>query len=63
MSYKDDMKLPKGKTCSDCINWSGCDMLFGPIENNTECDFYPSRYFEDTQPSQSDGSSTQNGEE
>jgi hypothetical protein len=41
---KDSMKLPEGKTCSDCAHWSTCDFLFACIENDTECDFSPSRF-------------------
>jgi DnaJ-class molecular chaperone len=33
----ENMKLPEGKTCADCANWSMCDSLTSSIETNTEC--------------------------
>jgi DnaJ-class molecular chaperone len=50
MTTKNDMQLPEGKTCADCANWSVCDFLISCIENNTECDFSPSRFVEIGKP-------------
>lgn len=49
-------KLPKGKTCSDCIHASRCAWLIGIKGNETQCDWLPSRFAQratKTQESQS----------
>ena len=40
------MKLPHGKTCSDCVHWPKCSRLFigADAGGNTRCDFAPSRF-------------------
>ena len=40
----DDMKLPKGKTCGDCLHCAWCVRIYGIKATNTECDFSPSRF-------------------
>ncbi len=39
-----DMKLPEGKTCAECVQLPRCRALFSCKEENTECDFAPSRF-------------------
>jgi hypothetical protein len=41
---KDDMTLPKGKTCGDCAHVYRCTTIFGAKVENRECDFYPVRF-------------------
>lgn len=36
-----EMDLPDGKTCKDCVYCYRCTKMFGVKESNTECDFYP----------------------
>lgn len=43
-----DMELPEGKTCKDCVNFRRCSGLFGAKETWTTCDFAPSRFREVT---------------
>ena len=40
----DDMKLPLGKTCNDCVHDRRCKAMFGVKGNETTCDFAPSRF-------------------
>lgn len=40
----EDMKLPKDKTAQSCFHFQKCNQMFGCKEENTECDFSPSRY-------------------
>lgn len=45
----EDMKLPEGKTCKDCAHYPKfCSWYLGAskIEDNTYCDWAPSRYYE-----------------
>lgn len=43
----DDMVLPDGKTCGDCVHWKRCSNLIDDLDlTNTECDFAPSRFRE-----------------
>jgi len=37
----DDMKLPEGKTCANCLHVVRCVVLFGAKHTNTICDFSP----------------------
>ena len=39
-----NMLLPDGKRCSDCVTCNVCCKVFGQKENNTSCQWYPSRY-------------------
>jgi hypothetical protein len=41
---KDDMKLPDGKTCNDCIHFQRCSWLISCSPNNTNCDWSPSKF-------------------
>lgn len=40
----DDMKLPTGKTCADCVHLRRCVGLGYTKPENTTCDFAPSRF-------------------
>jgi hypothetical protein len=43
----DDMKLPEGKTCSDCRSWARCKKFIGSLTGKeTTCDWAPSRFEE-----------------
>jgi len=44
MVIDNKMKLPEGKTCSDCMHCYRCTSMFGAEETNTTCDFYPVRF-------------------
>ncbi len=43
-----DMRLPVGKTCSDCAFFRKCSAFLGAtkIENNRTCDWAPSNFVE-----------------
>lgn len=50
MSERDAMKLPSGKTCSDCANYARCNSLLGGrIDTWTSCDWFPSRFVDDAE--------------
>ena len=38
------MDLPRGKTCSDCVNFDRCGSIYGLIAEDAVCDWYPSRF-------------------
>ncbi len=40
----DDMKLPVGKVCIDCVFYKDCKWLFGCNPGSAECDWAPSRF-------------------
>lgn len=40
----DDMQLPAGVTCGDCIHIARCKAMFGHVEADTYCDWSPSRF-------------------
>lgn len=43
----DNMKLPEGKTCSDCRNWPSCRAFVGSLTGKeTSCDWAPNRFVE-----------------
>lgn len=45
----DDMQLPPGKTCGDCVNWEHCFRFIHTIKpTNTRCDWSPSAFRERT---------------
>lgn len=46
MSSEPDMKLPDGRTCSDCAHFPRCVGLFGCKPESTSCDWSPSRFVE-----------------
>lgn len=41
-----NMDLPPGKTCEDCINCRLCCAVYGKTPKDTECDWSPSRFVE-----------------
>ena len=46
---EEDMKLPEGKTCGDCAQFSRCAALIAQIEKDEVCDWSPSRFREKAQ--------------
>ena len=46
MNGEDDMRLPKGKTCSDCRFYQSCVDFFGCEPTNEGCDWSPSSFVE-----------------
>ena len=40
----DDMNLPEGKTCADCVHCRRCTLMFGHIPEDEVCDWSPSRF-------------------
>lgn len=42
----DDMALPEGRTCGDCVHCKRCCAIFGHVPEDTRCDWSPSRYQE-----------------
>lgn len=40
----DDMNLPPGRTCSDCVHCYRCTTMFGHIPQDEVCDWSPSRF-------------------
>ncbi|OBY90727.1 hypothetical protein A6723_021105 [Pseudomonas sp. AU11447] len=42
----DDMSLPEGKTCGDCVHCRRCTIMFGHIPADESCDWSPSRFRE-----------------
>jgi hypothetical protein len=42
----DDMDLPAGKTCGDCVYCRRCTLMFGHIPADESCDWSPSRFRE-----------------
>ncbi|MEQ9948151.1 MULTISPECIES: hypothetical protein [Pectobacterium] len=42
-SDPDKMRLPKGKSCGDCVHIKRCKAIFGHAETDTYCDWSPSR--------------------
>lgn len=40
----DDMKLPMGSVCSDCVSFKRCEWLIGALPKATACDWSPSRF-------------------
>lgn len=40
----DDMDLPKGKTCADCVHCRRCTAMFGHTPADESCDWSPSRF-------------------
>lgn len=52
VDYDTEMKLPKGKTCSDCVHVARCvDVLGCTNPERMKCDFYPNRFTEKQTPS------------
>lgn len=52
---EDPLKLPDGKTCSDCAHFKRCEWLIQCKPESTSCDWLPIRFLErrenDTEPS------------
>lgn len=46
-SARDNMRLPDGKTCKDCLHVQRCEYLISRKGTETECDFYPSMFCDD----------------
>lgn len=42
----DDMDLPEGKTCGDCVHCRRCTLIYGHIPEDESCDWSPSRFNE-----------------
>lgn len=42
--YDSEMRLPQGKSCSDCRSFRRCEAMFGHTATDTSCDWYPSRF-------------------
>ncbi|MGR8931932.1 MAG: hypothetical protein ACU836_14965 [Gammaproteobacteria bacterium] len=40
----DEMDLPKGLTCKDCIHFDRCHSIYGHIKTDEVCDWSPSRF-------------------
>lgn len=40
----DDMALPFGKSCRECVHYGWCSDLHGVAASNTVCNFSPSRF-------------------
>ena len=43
---KEQMSLPVGKTCGDCVHCERCVALFGHQPRNEVCDWAPSRFYD-----------------
>jgi hypothetical protein len=44
-NYDQDMRLPDGKTCGDCVHIYRCTIFgFTSSPANTSCDFWPNRF-------------------
>lgn len=41
---QEERKLPKGKTCGDCVKRNECPTLFGPNSTATVCQYTPSQF-------------------
>jgi hypothetical protein len=46
ISDADEMSLPEGKTCGNCVHLHRCKWLCGHIPEDEVCDFYPIRFQE-----------------
>ncbi|RMO77244.1 hypothetical protein ALQ35_100237 [Pseudomonas fluorescens] len=42
----DQMNLPEGKTCGDCVHCKRCTAMFSHIPADESCDWSPSRFRE-----------------
>ena len=43
---EDQMNLPEGMTCGDCVHCRRCTSMFGHIPTDESCDWSPSRFRE-----------------
>lgn len=39
-----EIKLPDGMTCANCVSINRCSLTFGVQENDTLCNFFPTRF-------------------
>ena len=46
----DQMDLPVGYTCGDCIHIQKCKTIYGRIETDSRCDWWPSKFKPAKQP-------------
>ena len=51
-NWKEEIKLPVGKTCSDCIWLEGCEELYHVDGTEVACHFMPSKFIERTEPNE-----------
>lgn len=42
----EEMKLPAGKACADCVHFRRCKSFIGISGRETKCDWHPSRFRE-----------------
>jgi len=57
MTSSDEMNLPEGKSCADCVHCYRCTKIFGAKPENKQCDFHPIRfYLKPAEPPQAQGS-------
>jgi len=42
----EDMVLPEGKTCKDCVFFQRCHGIYGHIAEDEVCDWSPSQFVE-----------------
>lgn len=47
MNYDAAMRLPVGKTCSDCLHVKFCIGIGCTKAESTSCDYYPNRFGEE----------------
>lgn len=47
------MRLPKGKTCNDCVHLERCMLIFGAKPLDQTCNFFPRKFLQTTLPRQS----------
>jgi len=38
------MVLPQGTTCGDCVHIARCKAIYGHVEQDTYCDWFPRRF-------------------
>lgn len=38
------MDLPEGKTCGDCVHIARCKAIYGHVETDTSCDWFPRKF-------------------
>ena len=48
----DEMDLPAGNTCADCVHCRRCTLMFGHIPADEVCDWSPSRFRATPQPAE-----------
>lgn len=43
---QDEMRLPDGRTCRQCVHFARCTFLIGVHPDSTVCDWHPSQFAE-----------------